>query len=82
MNMTLPRQITSFLGPVPLQVADLSQRMNGMDSGKAGFGLLRAAGSAMFTCIAVGPFQAGLAVPGVRWELIRADALTRPRGLE
>jgi hypothetical protein len=82
MNRTLPRQITSFVGALLIPVADVSQRMNGMDSRKAGYSLLHAAGSAIVACIAVRPFLVGLAVLGVRWEWIRGYAPARPKGLE
>jgi hypothetical protein len=82
MNMTLPRPIASFVGALLIPVADLSLRMNGVDSGKAGCSLLNAAGSAMVSYIAVRPFLVGFIVLGVRWESIGGYALARPRGLE
>jgi hypothetical protein len=82
MDITLPRQIASFVGALLILFAYVGHQMTWMDSRKAGYNLLNLAGSAILAYIAFHPFQIGFVVLEVTWALISIYALARPRGNE
>ncbi len=77
MDISLPRQIASFVGALLILVAYVGHQMNWMDSRKAGYNILNAAGSAILAYIAFQPFQVGFVVLEVTWVLISLYALAR-----
>jgi hypothetical protein len=82
MDISLPRQIASFVGALLILAAYVGHQMNWMDSRKAGYNLLNAVGSAILAYIAFHPFQVGFVVLEVTWALISLYALARPRVLD
>lgn len=82
MDISMARQIASFAGALLILVAYVGHQMSWMDSRKAGYNLLNAAGSAILAYIAFHPFQVGFVVLEVTWVLISLYALARPRGNE
>jgi hypothetical protein len=82
MDISLPRQIASFVGALLILVAYVGHQMGWMDSRKAGYNILNAVGSAILAYIAFHPFQFGFVLPEVVWVLISVYALARPRGNE
>jgi hypothetical protein len=82
MDISLPRQIASFVGALLILVAYVGHQMNWMDSRKAAYNLLNAAGSAILAYVAFHPFQIGFVLLEVVWALISVYALAKPRGHE
>jgi hypothetical protein len=82
MDISLPRQIASFLGALLILVAYVGHQMGWMDSRKAGYNGLNAVGPAILAYIAFHPFQVGFVLLEVVWVLISVYALARPRGNE
>jgi uncharacterized Tic20 family protein len=79
MDISLPRQIASFVGALLSLVAYVGHQMSWMDSRKAAYNLLNAVGSAI---LAYHRFQVGFVLLEVVWVLISVYALARPRGNE
>jgi hypothetical protein len=82
MDISLARQIASFVGAFLILFAYVGHQLSWMDSRKAGYNLLNAVGSAILGYIAFHPFQVGFVVLEVTWVLISLYALVRPRGNE
>jgi hypothetical protein len=82
MDISLPRQIASFVGALLILVAYVGHQMGWMDSRKAGYNVLNAVGSAILAYIAFHPFQFSFVLLEVVWVLISVYALARPRGNE
>jgi hypothetical protein len=82
MDISVARQIASFVGALLILVAYVGHQMSWMNARKAGYNLLNAAGSAILAYIAFRPFQVGFVVLEVTWVLISLYALARPRGNE
>ena len=82
MDISLPRQIASFVGALLILVAYVGHQMGWMDSRKAGYNVLNAVGSAILAYIAFHPFQVGFVLLEVVWALISVYALAKPRGHE
>jgi len=80
MDISLLRQIASFVGALFILLAYVGHQMDWMDSRKAAYNVLNAVGSAILAYIAFRPFQVGFVVLEVTWALISVYALTRPRG--
>jgi hypothetical protein len=80
MDISVARQVASFVGALLILVAYVGHQMNWMNARKAGYNLLNAAGSAILAYIAFHPFQLGFVVLEVTWVLISLYALARPRG--
>ena len=76
----MARQFASFAGALLILVAYVGHQMGWMDSRKAWYNILNAAGSAILAYIAFRPFQVGFVVLEVTWVLISLYALARPRG--
>jgi hypothetical protein len=82
MDISVARQVASFVGALLILVAYVGHQMNWMNSRKTGYNVLNAAGSAILAYIAFRPFQVGFVVLEVTWVLISLYALARPRGNE
>jgi hypothetical protein len=82
MDISVARQVASFVGALLILVAYVGHQMNWMNARKSGYNLLNAAGSAILAYIAFRPFQVGFVVLEVTWVLISLYALARPRGNE
>jgi hypothetical protein len=82
MDISLPRQIASFVGALLILVSYVGHQMGWMDSRKARYNVLNAVGSAILAYIAFHPFQFGFVLLEVVWVLISVYALARPRGNE
>jgi hypothetical protein len=78
MNISLARQIASFVGALLILIAYAGHQLNWMNSRKAGYNIMNAAGSAILGYIAFSPFQLGFVVLEVTWVLISLYALFRP----
>jgi hypothetical protein len=79
MDISMVRQIASFVGALLILVAYAGHQMRWIDSRKAAYNLLNAVGSLILAYIAFHPFQIGFVVLEVTWTLISIYALTRPR---
>jgi uncharacterized membrane protein len=80
MDISIARQVASFVGALLILIAYVGHQMSWMDSRKAGYNLLNAAGSAILAYIAFHPFQVGFVMLEVAWVMISLYALARPRG--
>jgi hypothetical protein len=80
MDISLARQIASFVGALLILVAYAGQQTGWMDSRKPAYNLLNAAGSAILAYIAFHPFQIGFVVLEITWAAISVYALVRARG--
>jgi hypothetical protein len=78
MDISLARQLASFLGALLILIAYVGHQLNWMDARKAAYNILNAIGSAILAYIAFHPFQVGFVVLEVAWVLISLYALLRP----
>lgn len=79
MDISLVRQVASFVGALLILVAYVGHQMRWMDARRAGYNILNALGSAVLAYIAFHPFQIGFVVLEVTWTVISVYALVRPR---
>jgi len=79
MNISLARQLASFVGALLILIAYVGHQLNWMDARRAAYNVLNAAGSAILAYIAFHPFQIGFVILEVAWVLISVYALLRPR---
>lgn len=77
MDISLVRQIASFVGALLILVAYAGQQMKWIDPRKAGYNILNAVGSGILAYIAFHPFQIGFVVLESVWALISIYALLR-----
>ena len=77
MDISLVRQIASFVGALLILAAYAGQQMKWMDPRKPGYNLLNAAGSGILAYIAFHPFQVGFVVLESLWALLSVYALLR-----
>jgi hypothetical protein len=77
MDIFLVRQIASFVGALLILFAYAGHQMKWMDSQKAGYNILNAAGSGILAYVAFHPFQIGFVVLETVWALISIYALLR-----
>jgi hypothetical protein len=77
MDISLVRQIASFVGAILILVAYTGQQMKWIDSRRAGYNILNAIGSGILAYIAFHPFQIGFVVLESVWSLISIYALLR-----
>jgi uncharacterized membrane protein len=82
MDISLIRQIVSFVGALLILVAYGGHQMKWIDSRKPAYNILNAVGSAILAYIAFRPFQIGFVVLEVSWALLSVYALFRPRQQE
>jgi hypothetical protein len=78
MNISLARQVVSFVGALLILIAYAGHQLNLMDSRKVPYNILNAFGSAILAYIAFRPFQLGFVVMEVAWVLISVRGLLRP----
>ncbi len=77
MDISLVRQIASFVGAVLILFAYAGHQMKWIDPRKAGYNILNAVGSGILAYIAFHPFQIGFVVLESVWALISIYALLR-----
>ncbi len=77
MDISVARQLASFLGALLILVAYAGHQLKWMDARKAGYNVLNGVGSAILAYIAFHPFQVGFVVLEVTWTLISVYALAR-----
>ncbi len=82
MDISLLRQLASFVGALLILIAYVGHQLKWMDSRKAAYSLLNAVGSAILTYIAFHPFQLGFVVLEVSWVLVSVYTLVGPRRQE
>ncbi|HYL14154.1 MAG TPA: hypothetical protein VEV41_14020 [Terriglobales bacterium] len=80
MDISLARQLASFVGALLILVAYAGQQFNWMNPRKAAYNVLNGIGSAILTYIAFHPFQVGFVLLEVTWTLISVYALARVWG--
>jgi len=78
MNISLARQLASFVGALLILVAYVGHQLKWMDSRRASYNILNAIGSAILAYVAFHPFQVGFVVLEVTWVVISVYALLRP----
>jgi hypothetical protein len=77
MNISLARQLVSFVGALFILIAYVGQQLNWMDARRAAYNVMNAIGSAILAYIAFRPFQIGFVLLEVAWVLISVYALLR-----
>jgi hypothetical protein len=78
MNISLARQLASFVGALFILIAYVGHQLNWMDARRAAYNVMNAVGSAILAYIAFHPFQLGFVILEVAWVLISVYALLRP----
>lgn len=79
MDISLARQLASFVGALLILVAYVGHQLNWMNPRKATYNILNAVGSAILAYIAFHPFQVGFVVLEVTWTVISVWVLMRKR---
>ena len=77
MQISLARQVASFIGALLILVAYGGAQFNWMSPRKSCYNILNAVGSSILAYIAFRPFQIGFALLEVIWTLISIYALVR-----
>jgi hypothetical protein len=77
MEISLARQVASFVGALLILVAYVGHQMRWMDARRGLYNLLNAVGSAILAYIAFHPFQIGFVVLEITWALISVYAIFR-----
>jgi hypothetical protein len=79
-DVSVVRQVVSFLGALLILVAYAGQQFHWMDPRRTPYNILNGVGSAILAYIAFHPFQIGFVLLEVTWTLISIYALARARG--
>lgn len=79
MNISLARQLASFVGALFILIAYVGHQLNWVDARRTAYNVMNAIGSAILGYIALRPFQIGFVVLEVAWVLISVYALLRPK---
>ena len=79
MDISLLRQLLSFLGALLILIAYVGHQMKWVDSRRPFYNILNAVGSAILAYIACHPIQVGFVMLEVTWALISVYALARYR---
>lgn len=79
MDISLLRQIASFVGAMLILFAYAGHQMKWIDSNKPSYNILNAVGSGILAYIAFHPFQIGFIVLEGVWALISIYALLRTK---
>lgn len=79
MNISLARQLASFVGALFILIAYVGHQLNWIDARRAAYNVMNAVGSAILAYIAFRPFQVGFVVLEVVWVLISVYALLRQK---
>jgi hypothetical protein len=82
MDISLVRQLASFVGALLILVAYAGHQLRWMDPRKATYNSLNAVGSAVLAYIAFHPFQVGFVMLEVTWTVISVWALLRKRTVD
>jgi hypothetical protein len=82
MDISLVRQLASFIGALLILVAYAGHQLRWMDPRKATYNSLNAVGSAVLAYIAFHPFQVGFVMLEVTWTVISVWALLRKRTVD
>jgi len=77
MQISLATQIESFVGAAFILVAYIGHQVGWMDSRRALYNVLNAAGAAILAWIALRPLQVGFAIMEVTWTVVSLVALIR-----
>jgi hypothetical protein len=77
MNISMVRQVASFVGALLILIGYAGQQFSWMDPRKATYNVLNGIGSAILAYIAFHPFQIGFVLLEVTWTLISVFALVR-----
>jgi hypothetical protein len=77
MDISLLRQVASFVGALLILVAYVGHQMKWMDSRQSAYNLLNAVGSGILAYVAFHPFQIGFVVLETVWALISIYAILR-----
>ena len=80
MDISLLRQVASFVGALLILVAYSGQQFHWIDPRRATYNILNGIGSAILAYIAFHPFQIGFVLLEVAWTIISIYALTRAWG--
>jgi hypothetical protein len=78
MDISLARQLASFLGALLVLVAYAGHQLKWIDARKPVYNALNAVGSAILAWIAFHPFQVGFVVLELTWAAISLYGLLRP----
>jgi len=78
MDLSLFRQIASFLGALLILIAYVGHQLKWMNPRRTVYNVLNAVGSAILGYVAFHPFQIGFVVLEITWALISVYALLRP----
>ncbi len=78
MNFHLARQLISFVGALLIMIAYGGHQLGWINSRRASYNVMNAAGSAILVWIAWHPFQVGFVVLESVWTVISLWALVRP----
>jgi predicted Co/Zn/Cd cation transporter (cation efflux family) len=79
MNISLARQLASFVGALLILFAYAGHQLKRMDSRGAAYNIMNAAGSSILAYIAFHPFQIGFVLLETAWAMISVYALVRGR---
>ncbi len=79
MNFDLARQVISFIGATLIMIAYGGHQLGWINSRRASYSVMNAAGSAILVWIAWHPFQVGFVVLESVWTVISLWALFRPQ---
>lgn len=79
MNISLARQLSSFVGALLILIAYVGHQLGWVDARRASYNVMNALGSAILAYIAFRPFQVGFVVLEVVWVLISVYALVRSK---
>lgn len=82
MQISLARQVASFVGALLILVAYIGHQMGWMNARRALYNVLNAVGSAILAYIAFHPFQLGFVVLEITWVAISVYAMIRPAAHE
>lgn len=77
MQISLARQIASFVGALLILIAYAGAQFNWMSPRRPWYNILNAVGSSILAYIAFRPFQMGFVLLEVAWTVISLYALTR-----
>ncbi len=77
MQISLARQIASFVGALFILIAYAGAQFGRMSARKPWYNILNAVGSAILAYIAFHPFQIGFVILEVAWTVISLYALAR-----
>jgi hypothetical protein len=78
MEISLARQVASFVGALLILIAYVGSQMKWMNPRSTTYNVMNLVGSSILAYIALRPFQIGFVVMEFTWALISVYALFRP----